>query len=174
MPIITGSRLKAERAGIHLKELEDLAGAFVNEHSKPPSRQLNPQNVDNFIYEFAPDIPPPLTFAVIVGDIAHNLRSALDHIAWQLALLTTQEPYEKTAFPIFVDTSERTRREFNRLTQSLPPETLRIIEAVQPYHRGDAAKYDPSNPTSSNFVPGDREGSNAMTEAPAKPAEGSR
>jgi hypothetical protein len=35
-------------------------------------------------FDFSP--PPPPRFAVIVGEIAHDLRSALDHLAWREAV----------------------------------------------------------------------------------------
>lgn len=43
----------------------------------------------------------PEEWSVIVGEIAHNLRSALNLLAWQLALLETPNPCNETAFPIF-------------------------------------------------------------------------
>jgi hypothetical protein len=141
MPFITGSRLKAERAGVHLEELERKAAAFIDENPYEFSRQLNPKNVNNYIYEFPPQPAPPLALSVIVGDIAHNLLSALDHIAWQLALLKADKPYKYTAFPIIDGTDAASVKYFNRLTQDILPDAIRVVEAVQPYHRGDAAKY---------------------------------
>jgi hypothetical protein len=142
MPFITGARLKAERAGVHLKEFEAMADNFINEHSHIYSRKLNPQNLDNYIYEFPPYPPPPMDLAVVLGDVTHNLRSALDHIAWQLALLHTAEPIPATAFPILLDTSSKNVDRWKTLTKDILPDAKRVIEAVQPYHRGDAAKYD--------------------------------
>ena len=34
----------------------------------------------------------PLMLAVLLGDAVHNLRSALDHLIWQLVLLNTGKP----------------------------------------------------------------------------------
>ena len=58
--------------------------------------------------------PPtfPDEWGVLIGEIAHNLRSALDGLAWQLALLKTTAPYDRTAFPIYLigrTTRSRTR-----------------------------------------------------------------
>lgn len=134
MPYITGSRLKAERAGKHLDELESEIEAFFDEHPYEYFKTLNPQNLDNYLYRFPPQPIPPQSIGPILGDIVHNLRSALDHIAWQLALLTTEQPYRRTAFPIFVDTSEDSVRHFQRLVQHVHADAIPIIEAVQPYH----------------------------------------
>lgn len=48
------------------------------------------------------DAPPSLLLAVIAGDCLHNLRSALDHLAWALVLENGGEPSDtnpKTQFP---------------------------------------------------------------------------
>ena len=43
---------------------------------------------------------PTLRWAVEVGELVHSLRSALDNLAWDLALITTRKPPRSTAFPI--------------------------------------------------------------------------
>jgi hypothetical protein len=49
---------------------------------------------------------PTGEIGVIAGDAVHNLRSALDHLAWQLALLNTAKPHPRTQFPIARSESE--------------------------------------------------------------------
>jgi hypothetical protein len=53
---------------------------------------------------------PPLRLAVIVGDMVHNLRSALDHLVFELAFLGLRGKRipERTAFPV-----SGTRRNWN-------------------------------------------------------------
>jgi hypothetical protein len=41
-------------------------------------------------------------FGIIVGDIAHNLRSSLDHLVWQLVLQNRRLPSRRNQFPIMV------------------------------------------------------------------------
>jgi hypothetical protein len=43
---------------------------------------------------------PDIRFAVIAGDIVHNLRSALDHLVWQLVLRDGHEPSRWNEFPM--------------------------------------------------------------------------
>jgi hypothetical protein len=66
----------------------------------------------------------------IIGDCLHNLRSALDHLAWQLVLLDGQKPSFATSFPV-----RRTKDESRPLL--LPKvcrqDILTAIEQVQPY-----------------------------------------
>ena len=54
---------------------------------------------------FIKDEPIPSEWPLLIGEIAHNLRSALDHLACQLALKNSPENpavFEETSFPIFL------------------------------------------------------------------------
>lgn len=44
---------------------------------------------------------PDTRLAAIAGDIFHNLRSALDHMVWQLVLRDGHEPSRENQFPIY-------------------------------------------------------------------------
>ena len=74
---------------------------------------------------------PPKRLGLIAADTLYCLRSALDQLAWQLALLTTATPYDRTEFPIF--TAENNTR-FVEFTQNIPATAVAAIEALQPYH----------------------------------------
>jgi hypothetical protein len=47
--------------------------------------------------------PPTVEWAGLAGEVLHNLRSALDHLAWALCVthLPGETPPERTEFPIF-------------------------------------------------------------------------
>ena len=99
----------------------------------------------------------PDEWGVLIGEIAHNLRSALDGLVWQLALLTTPKPYKLTAFPICrVGRGRRRRkgsRDFHRpfwgnqnglrLLKSLDRRFWTRIEAFQPYKRRNGGRLNP-------------------------------
>jgi hypothetical protein len=81
---------------------------------------------------------PPMRLGVVVGDIVHNLRSSLDHLAWQLALIRTSSPKQSTEFPIFIDPkSGPGKKGFDpygrKKIRDLPDGAQKLIEAVQPY-----------------------------------------
>ena len=46
---------------------------------------------------------PPVDYSIRVGEIAYNLRSALDHLVWQLVIDNGQCPSRRNEFPIFRD-----------------------------------------------------------------------
>jgi len=47
----------------------------------------------NYSYIFQVNRLPPQEWGVVVGEITYNLRSALDHLAWQLALNHNAKSY---------------------------------------------------------------------------------
>src|ERR1035438_395474 len=84
--------------------------------------------------QFSANPPPPRRIGTIVGDVAHNLRSALDVAAWQLAIATDQAAALKqrnlVTFPL-----TRTPKDFSK-HRALPlfSESARdVIERLQPY-----------------------------------------
>lgn len=74
--------------------------------------------------------PPPADWALVVGDIAHNARTALDHAAWQLVLAAGGTPDRRTTFPLLPERPDRP------LLPGLSENLHRAVEAEQPYMRG--------------------------------------
>jgi hypothetical protein len=93
----------------------------------------------------------PASWGLIVGDFAQNLRSTLDHLVWQLVILSGAEPGGDNQFPI---TTSGTRywcaqhRKNGTTTPSIRERMLRgvaekyrtPIDAAQPYRRGQNPK----------------------------------
>ena len=96
------------------------------------------------------DAPPAPTLAVIAGGL-HNLRSALDHLAWALVLENGGEPGDtdpKTQFPIFLNPPKSKTGQPKQVTirakdggPSLAATT--ILEMLQPYNGGHEANSPP-------------------------------
>jgi hypothetical protein len=78
-------------------------------------------------------LPPPHRFGLITGDVAHNLRSALDHLAWELANLYRPERVNDrtTAFPM--TTSEREWLDCERMVRHINPVHIELIKQEQPF-----------------------------------------
>ena len=77
-------------------------------------------------------------FSLLIGEIAHNLRSCLDHVAWQLASV----PDKGTAFPIAVKENDW-KRSFNRELKTFSDDRRSFINCFQPYLRGNRASKHP-------------------------------
>lgn len=90
-------------------------------------------------FRFKINREPPTEWSAIVGDFAYNLRSALDHLVWQLALLFTSNPRRSTEFPIFdtISSYQNSRSGAKRKLRDVLPASHSIIESLQPYHRRD-------------------------------------
>jgi hypothetical protein len=71
--------------------------------------------------------PPPLDeWSLLLGDCVHNLRAALDHLAWQL----DSKPDSGTAFPIRLQAPNDWPP---ACVARMDPEAQVIIDAVQPH-----------------------------------------
>ena len=79
---------------------------------------------------------PPAEIGVVVGDIVHNLRSALDHLACQFVMSNGGSPSTKTAFPVFIDDPKATQKllsKWNGMTQGMSADAVRFVDDCQPY-----------------------------------------
>lgn len=109
-----------------------------------PYRILRQTNADLTRYSLILHIdkePPLQNWSLIIGDIIHNLRCALDHLVYAIAVYESgQEPPpldDRLMFPI-CDTSTVFMDQSNRRLATLSPGVRATIEAVQPYNRPHA------------------------------------
>lgn len=131
---LQSARLKVERARQHVKAVRDETRAFVDSNPYRTFVEPDPDTGEPVVrIGYArPNIRVPLRLGLLAGDAIHNLRSALDHLAWQLATIGTG-PGHRTQFPIF-DDSDSYRRQQPELLKGIDPRYWARIEAVQPYH----------------------------------------
>lgn len=121
-------------------------------HSKPEgvSGDYHPQT-GWYVFKMTFTQEPPVRLGVMVGEVAHNLRSALDHLIWQLVLAGGEKPGRANQFPIYVTESDfladvegrdEARRGPGPLAglDSSGPEWA-FVKGLQPYHGGN----DPEN-----------------------------
>src|SRR5260370_16394428 len=93
-------RVKIERAKKHFHDLQAARIQFMEGTPYRIDRENNAQTGYNLYRVF--DIQtPPAEIGLITGDVIHNLRSALDHLAYQLVLVNGSTPSKQTAFPIW-------------------------------------------------------------------------
>jgi hypothetical protein len=131
---LDGVRLKCQRARHHLDTLEAEFGAFGRDaygvrHCVEREGREHVYRV-NRLRHTRPEWGP------IIGDCLHNAASALDQLAYQLAILHTGKLRSglarDTHFPIYGSS-----REFwanLRKLEGIGPDLLAPIERLQPYH----------------------------------------
>jgi len=125
-------RLKLRRADKHLNAIKVAIDRFIA--SKPYF----------FVLETAPKLPnysivarvrhlPDEEWGLIIGDFAHNARSALDLLVYQLSQLPLDDNGRfYLEFPIF-DEVEGYMNKVQRCLAGVAPEHIAIIEDSQPY-----------------------------------------
>lgn len=136
---IHGVRLKVERAKKHIADLERELHAFFDRNPYKIGEMLRPE-ISHYRLYIESIEPMPDIFALLLGDAIHNLRTALDHLAWQLVQAGGGTPDKDTYFPIYIDpngsrkyTSAIGKGEMNKM----PLGAQKALEAMQPYKTGD-------------------------------------
>jgi hypothetical protein len=140
MPSLDGPNLKLKRAREHLHALDVEIDAFLHTDPRPfrGVREIDPDD-GSHVWRLRIDRTPPDRMGVLIGDVVHNQRAALDHLVWQLALLTSESPRRSTQFPVYLDrlASRPGQRAFDpdglRQIADIPVEAKRIIESKQPF-----------------------------------------
>jgi hypothetical protein len=75
-------------------------------------------------------------WAAIVGDVVHNLRSALDLLAWQLVLSNGGTPDQNTAFPV-AENAEKAAGTIQRRLRGASQSAIRLTSLLRPYETGN-------------------------------------
>lgn len=131
---LDGCRAKLARA----EELWDEVWASLNgflEQGPYQSEGAFDPNSSEWVVRFRVLEEPPLKWGVLIGDVVHNLRSALDHLAWQLVLRNGGEPSWRTQFPIYADENSYLRANGGQAQiAGMSEEDKNRIEERQPFN----------------------------------------
>lgn len=154
---LEGPRLKVRRAKSEIDLLAGLQDVFIKDAKYQVVRaEFNPKTQKQ-VHRLRVEGPesPPHDWGVLIGEIAHNLRSALDGLTWQLALLQTDTPASRTQFPVF--RIRRTKRKGpgknliphfedggRNMIRDLSRPHQAVIEGLQPYKRRRGVRVSPS------------------------------
>jgi hypothetical protein len=143
---LDGCRVKIDRARFHIDEMKESIRVFIDRspfkvqaeiHGEPPSEEAV------FVAEANPEFEGvPLGITLIAGEVVHQLRSALDHLVWQLVVVNTGQAPQgtKSGFPIFRDAAGYAQRA-QAMIVGVSAQASARIEAAQPFHAGaDAEK----------------------------------
>ena len=138
--LFKGCWAKIDRARQHRDALDSyIREYFLIEANRPRlSGELDPKS-GYYVFRIAstPDLGAFLEFtSVVLGDVIHNLRSALDYLVFQLALFHTNGSIRNERalqFPID-DTPKGFERNAHRYLREVHPDHVAIIERFQPYH----------------------------------------
>jgi len=145
---LSACRLKLARAKRDLKALDDKVGAYMD---PPPFRfAIEPEGKGGKTIVFHIDREPDPEWAIDLGEIAYQSRSALDLLIVQLVIDNTdQRPRGRTQFPIFTDRHEyitkgkRGSSNRDRMLAGVSGGHRHLIDTFQPYNRIGGVEDDP-------------------------------
>ncbi|MCL4369267.1 MAG: hypothetical protein M1337_08930 [Actinobacteria bacterium] len=138
---LESAKLKLAWAAHDLELLETDSTAFYAQKPGPFAVDREVEGLYHVLRHRVVREPPLDLWSLIIGDVVHNARSALDHLAWQLAERHSPDrpqPDRLTMFPIFDD--ERVYRRLGaRRLRWIEPRAAGIIEGLQPYKHADGS-----------------------------------
>jgi hypothetical protein len=74
-----------------------------------------------------------MQFGILMGEICYNLRSALDYLVFELAILDSGAEQSGTQFPIMDAKEDFVRDAERRCLKGINPSHVAVIERLQPY-----------------------------------------
>lgn len=151
--------LKMHRAHTHLQDLKAKRDTWLDAALKTVHEEPDPQRPNHYACYVTPPIPDHPGLSLLAGDCLQCLRSALDHLAFELAASFTvpmADEIEKTSeWPIFGDQDGRGKARFHERRskgklsgqptpnsglakiRGIDPKAQTVIEGLQPYNRGN-------------------------------------
>ena len=137
---LDGPRAKVAGANEQANALNKLIQRFFKDNPRATGFDLDPDAGEGLMWVEIGN-QPPLRWSVIIGEIIHDLRSALDHLAWQLGInnLRGRDPHDRTEFPIFLDATGKDGfgKKGRPKIRDLGPNSRAFIEGLQPFDRPD-------------------------------------
>lgn len=134
---LDGVRVKLAMARANAEQLEAQLRPFVETAQRFIERAPT-ENPFEVVYKITrvPWIDP--AWSALFGQGIYNIRSALDHLAWQLVLLDGQVPTRATQFPLLDASRDKSGRKVSvDIAPGIKrPDILAAVESMQPYHGG--------------------------------------
>jgi hypothetical protein len=136
---LDGVRLKLDRAQKHLNEITGILSLIKQGECRTVFE--HDQNLDLLVQRIHIIPKPKPELSVVVGDFLFAVRSALDHLVWQLVIQNGESPTTDNMFPITsdwdkFDTAARVIKGRKRL-MGVSATAYALIESLQPYHAGN-------------------------------------
>ena len=128
--------MKIARARARFGELETECQAFFD--GEPYGIEVKRDQEDRPVYFVQRAQDPPPLIAAIAGDAIQNLRSALDHVAYELVMTNVSgaRPLGHVYFPIAESKAKYDAKKAKQL-KGVSPAVIDAIDSLRPYKGGD-------------------------------------
>lgn len=140
-PTYEGVTAKLRRSKVHFNALNTEISALADSDAYRFTSEIRRGGVEHLYRAIdPPDVDPD--WALTIGDCIHNLRTALDHLAYLLVLRAGRTPNDRTQFPLRRSRRDPDPKGAAAHHSSIEPaggvsaEARALIESVQPYHGG--------------------------------------
>jgi hypothetical protein len=136
---LAGAYARLDRAMEHLTDLKKLIGDFIDHEYEiaESTAQFDPPNqppgVDVPVQITRPESPIPLKISILIGETVNNLRTGLDYLVYQLAILDSGSIQNGTQFPI-EDTPTGFQGRRKSYLRGVSDSHAASIERLQPYN----------------------------------------
>lgn len=135
-------RVKIERAKTHLKDFEEKAAAFRDAYMEVVGTKHDPNTLQAERY-FAKLPISKLEVLAIAGDVVQNLRSALDHLIFQLVEANQCRPIgekmgARLSFPIFAS-AKKYKASARGKVKGARKGAIKLIDSIKPYKGGNGS-----------------------------------
>ena len=125
-------RVKVHRAKDHFHSLEAQIHAYLASNPYAIRTRRDP-DTRRLIYFISSVQPTPPTVSAVLGDTIQNLRSALDHLAYQLVSIGIgKTPSSHVYFPI-ADDAAKYHEQRSKQVNGARQEAISAIDALTPY-----------------------------------------
>ena len=131
-------RVKINRAIDHQCSLEEEVRAFLSSGPYRVATRTDPAT-RRLIYYVQSVQDTPVGISSVAGDVLQNLRSALDHLAFELFMLGTLGKAgdgKHISFPIFDDANEYNSYAAGKV-KGMPASAIAALDATKPYRGGN-------------------------------------
>lgn len=144
---IDSANLKLDRAAEHLKTINDRIEAYATDDPYEIVKEPDGKEGVRILRDPPPDIP------ILIGEMVYQIRSALDHLAFDLVKLNANvssldpEWFEHCEFPLRTklrpgQNPPLPQGGFCRVLPGISKQAFAFIESMQPYYRRDYAPWN--------------------------------
>lgn len=132
---------KIERAKEHFLDLHTEIAYFINSDPHKIVAKKDAQTGKVIGITFLHVSPTPARIPLLAGDTIQNLRSALDHLAHQLWLMTPcADPNVYVNFPI-TNSAKQLKAELCGKVQRFREDAKNVILRIEPYKQGEGHQF---------------------------------
>lgn len=125
-----GHQVKIERARTLLEEFQREADGYIEACERAV---VHEPSTDRLSHRYVVrGIEPRPQLAALAGDVAHNARTALDQLAWEVATMHGVAT-DRLTFPVFRERPD----DIDKLMPGAPGTVLEALDREQPYRDGD-------------------------------------